>query len=181
MDEISILKAVHFAARKHSKQRRKGEHQDPYINHPVEVAMLIAETGGISDAEILAAAVLHDTIEDTDTTQDEVREFFGERVLKIVMEVTDDKSLPKEVRKKLQVEHAASLSSEATMIKLADKISNVRDITHSPPKGWNKKRRIEYLAWAEAVADNCKKVNVPLDELLRKMLKEGRNALGVKA
>lgn len=181
MDEVAVLKAIHFAARKHSKQRRKGEHEDPYINHPVEVAMIIAETGGISDPEILVAAVLHDTIEDTETTRDEVRELFGDRVLKIVLEVTDDKSLPKAVRKNLQIEHAQSLSPEATMIKLADKISNVRDITHSPPKGWNKKRRIEYLDWAEAVADNCKKVNLPLDERLREVLREGRSALGVSA
>ena len=180
MDDLIILKAAHFAAQKHSKQRRKGERKDPYINHPIEVAMVIAETGGITDPEILAAAILHDTIEDTNTTKEDIKTLFGGRVFGIVLEVTDEKSLPKDVRKKLQIEHAPALSPEATMIKLADKISNVRDITHSPPKGWNKKRRMEYLDWAAAVAGACNSVNPGLEDFFKRVLEEARAALGVK-
>ncbi|TFG59551.1 MAG: HD domain-containing protein [Spirochaetales bacterium] len=179
MDQTLLLKAVNFAAKKHSKQRRKGEHQDPYINHPVEVALLIAEVGGVTDAEVLAAAILHDTIEDTDTTAEEIEKNFGGRILSLVREVTDDKSLPKEERKKLQVEHAASLSPEAVMIKIADKISNVGDVTHSPPRGWNRQRRKDYLAWAESVVVNCKNKNGALEARFRDMLAEGRRILGV--
>ena len=130
------------------------------------------------DPEVLAAAILHDTLEDTQTTPEELEAAFGRRVRKIVEEVTDDKSLPKAERKRLQVEHARTLSAEAALVKLGDKISNVLDVTDSPPANWSLERRIEYLDWAGAVVKNCPRVNNALESHFAKVLKEGRRKLG---
>ena len=127
MTHTLILKAAHFAAQKHRDQRRKDKHASPYIIHPISVALEIAQTGGVDDPEILAAALLHDTIEDTETTSEELKEQFGKQVCKYVLEVTDDKSLLKDERKEKQIEHAETLSKGAVLIKLGDKISNVTD------------------------------------------------------
>jgi (p)ppGpp synthase/HD superfamily hydrolase len=131
-----VLKAAEFAARKHRDQRRMDIESSPYINHPISVALLIAQVGNIEDPEILAAALLHDTLEDTDTSVAELLAEFNETVSDYVQEVTDDQSLAKKERKQLQIDHAAALSRGATLIKFGDKISNVRDVTHSPPEGW---------------------------------------------
>ena len=124
-----ILAASAFAAHKHRDQRRKGADASPYINHPIAVANVLANEGGITDDTVLAAALLHDTIEDTDTTVGELQAQFGPDVAAIVVEVTDDKSLPKQDRKRLQIEHAATLSNQAKLVKLADKTCNVRDMS----------------------------------------------------
>lgn len=136
-----LLEAISFAAQKHRYQRRKGADAEPYINHPLEVAKLLANIGGVLDKNILIAAVLHDTIEDTDTTADEIAKHFGEDVSQLVMEVTDDTSLNKQERKQKQVEHATHLSPAAKQIKLADKISNIRDILEKPPTDWSENRK----------------------------------------
>ena len=128
-----LLKAIEFASRKHSTQRRKDEEASPYINHPIAVTHLLADTGGVTDLVTLMAAVLHDTIEDTETTPSELDEHFGQTVRKVVEEMTDDKTLDKPVRKQLQIEHAPRLSRRAKAVKLADKIANVRDVMESPP------------------------------------------------
>ena len=172
-----ILKAVGFAAMKHRDQRRKGHGAAPYINHPVEVALLLHKVGGVEDPEILSAALLHDTIEDTKTSPKELEDYFGKRICGIVREVTDDKSLPKEMRKKLQIEHAGSLSTAAALIKIADKICNVLDILHSPPADWNIQRRCEYFDWAEKVVNNCPRVSEALDKRFQEVLLEGRKVL----
>lgn len=172
-----VLKAAQFAALKHRDQRRKDVESTPYIIHPISVALAIAEIGGIEEPEILAAALLHDTLEDTDTSVSELDEIFGETVRKYVEEVTDDKSLPKEERKQKQIEHAATLSRGASLIKLGDKISNVSDVSHSPPAGWDTERRKQYLDWAEAVINNCPKVNTALEENFSEVLDNGRNIL----
>lgn len=158
-----LLKAVNFAAEKHRNQRRKDQIQTPYINHPIQVATYISIIGGINDQEVLAAAVLHDTLEDTDTQPEILEEMFGLRVRQLVEAVTDDKTLNKAERKRMQVEHAATLSDGAILIKLGDKISNVRDIVYNPPHGWLKNRKLEYFDWAEAVINNCRKINDPLE------------------
>jgi guanosine-3',5'-bis(diphosphate) 3'-pyrophosphohydrolase len=129
-----VLKAMAFAALKHRDQRRKDAEASPYINHPIALADLLWNAGGVRDATVIAAALLHDTIEDTKTTAAELRRVFGAKVAGIVGEVTDDKKLPKERRKELQVEHAAHISHSAKLVKLADKICNLRDILESPPK-----------------------------------------------
>ena len=129
MGDFSVFfKALVFAAHKHRNQRRKNVEAAPYINHPIAVAELLWTTGEVRDASILAAAILHDTIEDTDTSADELREQFGERICSIVLEVTDDKTLPKEDRKRLQIEHAPHRSPEASAVKLSDKTCNIRDM-----------------------------------------------------
>jgi len=177
MNSTLVLKAAQFAALKHRDQRRKDVKSSPYIIHPISVALAIAEIGGIEEQEILAAALLHDTLEDTDTSVSELDEIFGETVRKYVEEVTDDKSLPKEERKQKQIEHAATLSRGATLIKLGDKISNVSDVTHSPPTSWDTERRKQYLDWAEAVINNCTKVNTILEDHFSEVLSNGRNVL----
>jgi (p)ppGpp synthase/HD superfamily hydrolase len=175
--ELLILRAVDFAARKHRDQRRKDQEASPYINHPISVSLLLAEIGGIADAEVLSAAILHDTLEDTDTTPEELEAAFGTRIRKLVEEVTDDKRLPRARRKELQIAHASRLSPDAVLIKLGDKISNVLDVTHSPPADWNIQRRREYLDWAEAVVRNCPKVNAALEQHFSRVLAEGRRVL----
>lgn len=177
MKEITILKAAHFAALKHKNQRRKDHNASPYINHPIAVALTIAEVGEIDDPDVLAAALLHDTIEDTDTTSQELQQKFGPRIRGLVEEVTDDTSLPSKERKRLQVEHAAQLSNGAVAIKLGDKIANVKDMIKAPPVGWSSTRRREYLDWAEAVIARCPKVNTALENKFEHILKLAREAL----
>jgi len=169
---------VDFAAQKHRDQRRKDAASSPYINHPVAVARLIAEVGQVHDPEILAAALLHDTIEDTETNQAELRARFGDRVCRLVVEVSDDMNLRGERRKQLQVEHAHGLSQGAALIKLADKICNVRDVTHAPPAGWDRARRLRYLEWARAVVENCPRVNAPLRRCFDSAYVRGMELLG---
>ena len=158
-----LLAALTFAAHKHRDQRRKGVTALPYINHPIDVAHLLASLGGIDDPVVLMAAVLHDTIEDTDTTADELRGHFGEAVTAVVCEVTDDKTLRTEQRKALQIEHAAHLSREARLVKLADKICNVRDIATHPPANWPLQRQQEYFDWAKAVVDQLRGTHAKLE------------------
>ncbi|NDE02748.1 MAG: bifunctional (p)ppGpp synthetase/guanosine-3',5'-bis(diphosphate) 3'-pyrophosphohydrolase [Gammaproteobacteria bacterium] len=146
-----LLRAAAFAADKHRNQRRKDHARTPYINHPLAVARVLAEEGGVTDVEILAAAILHDTLEDTETTPRELHREFGARVAALVAEVTDDKSLPKQQRKQLQVEHAPTKSKGAALIKVADKICNLRDLRGSPPKHWSEERRRKYRQWAGVV------------------------------
>jgi guanosine-3',5'-bis(diphosphate) 3'-pyrophosphohydrolase len=172
-----ILRAIDFAARKHRDQRRKDGSATPYLNHPIAVALLLAEVGGVQDAEVLAAAVLHDTLEDTETTRDELERAFGPRVCRIVEEVTDNRHLSKAERKRLQIVRASQLSPGAALIKLGDKISNVLDVVHSPPLGWSWARRWAYLDWAEAVIQSCGNVNPRLERRFAEVLAEGRRLL----
>ena len=148
-----ILEAAAFAAHKHRDQRRKDPAASPYINHPIALANILANEGGILDATVIVAALLHDTIEDTETTAAELRQLFGAEVADVVMEVTDDKSLPKAERKRLQIEHARHISERAKLVKMADKIANLRDIAASPPKDWTLDRRRAYFDWAKRVVD----------------------------
>jgi guanosine-3',5'-bis(diphosphate) 3'-pyrophosphohydrolase len=162
-DHLSlILQAACFAAERHRSQLRKGAESTPYINHPLEVARILIDEGGVSDPEVIAAALLHDTIEDTETTGEELLALFGERVTGLVQEVTDDKALPKETRKQLQIFHAPHKSSGAALVKLADKIANVRDIVERPPAHWALGRRVEYLGWARRVVEGLPAANPAL-------------------
>ncbi|HEY8251224.1 MAG TPA: HD domain-containing protein [Burkholderiales bacterium] len=151
-----LLKALAFAAHKHRDQRRKDHEASPYINHPIALADVLVNEGGVSDVEVLCAALLHDTVEDTATTPEELVDTFGARVARIVAEVTDDKALNKADRKRLQVENAARLSPEAKLVKLADKICNLRDVAERPPAGWDLARRREYFDWAKRVVDGLR-------------------------
>ena len=160
-----VLSAASFAAHKHRDQRRKDRAASPYINHPIALSNVLANEGGVENSTVLSAALLHDTIEDTDTSYEELVAEFGEAIASVVLEVTDDKLLAKQERKRLQVEHAASISNEAKLVKLADKICNLRDITSSPPADWSLERKREYFDWAKQVVDQLRGVNPKLEAL----------------
>jgi len=158
-----VLEALAFAADKHRDQRRKDAAASPYINHPIALANVLVQEGDVADPAVIAAALLHDTLEDTQTTAVELRTAFGEAIARVVAEVTDDKDLPKAERKRLQVEHAATLSREAKLVKLADKICNLRDMADHPPAKWDLVRRREYFDWAKAVIDRLRGVHPRLE------------------
>jgi guanosine-3',5'-bis(diphosphate) 3'-pyrophosphohydrolase len=176
-DVVTVARALDFSARKHAAQRRKGRDAEPYVNHLAEVALLLAEATGGADVTLVVAGLLHDTIEDTDATPEEITREFGASVASVVAEVTDDKSLPRQTRKNLQVETAASKSTRARLIKIADKISNLRSIAASPPLGWGAARKRAYFEWARAVADRCRGANRRLDALFDAAYAQGLAAI----
>ena len=161
----NTFKALAFAAEKHRHQRRKDRDASPYINHPIALAAVLADEAGIEDNRVLMAALLHDTLEDTDATEQELVRLFGREVADIVLEVTDDKSLPKAERKRLQVEHAPHVSRRAKLVKLADKICNLRDLAVRPPADWLVERKQAYFDWAKAVVDGLRGVHPGLEHL----------------
>ncbi len=162
-DILLVAHAVHFAARHHIDQRRKGERAEPYMNHLSEVASLLAEaTGGASPA-LVAAGYLHDVVEDCEVTPAELRAEFGGAITDLVAEVTDDNSLNKTERKRREVDKAPHLSIPAKMLKLADKTSNLRSIRHSPPSGWSRERMQEYVTWANDIVAGCRGTNAKLE------------------
>ena len=161
-DIHAIFSAAHFAAEKHASQRRKGNRGEPYINHLIEVAQLVSGALAEPDTHLVMAALLHDSIEDAGVTRDELVQRFGSDVADLVVEVTDDKSLPKKERKRLQVENAPKKSVRAQTIKLADKISNLRSILFSPPADWDFQRKQEYFEWARKVVDGLSAPNPAL-------------------
>jgi (p)ppGpp synthase/HD superfamily hydrolase len=154
-----ILAAARFAAEKHASQRRKGLAGEPYVNHVIEVAELIASSSDVLDANLIMAGLLHDTIEDCGVTYRELEQQFGTDVADLVAEVTDDKTLPKARRKALQIENAPKKSVRAQVIKLADKISNLRSILDSPPADWDLERRRQYIEWAHQVVSGLRQPN----------------------
>lgn len=183
-DPAALLRAALFAARVHATHRRKGAAGEPYVNHVLEVAGILAAHG--APAEAVLAGLLHDTVEDSGDdpepiTHERLVAEFGEAVAGIVAEATDDKSLPKETRKALQVRQAPKKSDAAKMLKLADKISNLRAIAASPPAGWDHGRRVEYVGWAGRVAAGLKGANPPLDALFEATYREAVAKLAAEA
>ncbi|MFN9434744.1 MAG: HD domain-containing protein, partial [Planctomycetota bacterium] len=172
-----ILHATKFAAEKHAQQRRKNADATPYINHPIEVAEHLARIGGVSDEDVLIAALLHDTIEDTQTNYQEIADLFGIRVASIVLECTDDKSLEKAERKRLQIVIAPKKCPEAKCVKIADKTCNLSSIISDPPNDWSVQRQREYFGWAERVVAGLLGVNDPLDAYVKEVLARGKAAL----
>ncbi len=162
---LLLVKAMEFATLKHAAQRRKGIQAEPYVNHLAEVARLLAEATGGTDPELVVAGFLHDTIEDTGTTYEELVDHFGADVADLVRETTDDKSLPKAERKSLQILHAHRISPRAKMLKIADKISNLRATLASPPVDWTLERKQEYFDWSLAVVAGCRGVNPALEAI----------------
>jgi GTP diphosphokinase / guanosine-3',5'-bis(diphosphate) 3'-diphosphatase len=151
-----LIRALSFAAHKHRDQRRKDVQASPYINHPIELADVLVNEAGVTDVEVLCAALLHDTIEDTRTTPEELEREFGHDIASIVLELTDNKMLKKGTRKRMQIAHAAAASREAKLVKLADKICNLRDINARPPANWDVRRRRDYFDWAKTVVDRLR-------------------------
>ncbi len=160
-----VIRAANFAAFKHRNQRRKDAEASPYINHPLALADVLANEAGVSDAAVICAALLHDTIEDTETTAAELTRHFGKTIAEIVLEVTDDKSLPKAERKRQQILHARTASKRAKLVKLADKICNLRDIASNPPAQWSLARKRQYFDWARQVVDGARGTNRVLARL----------------
>ena len=160
-----LLKALEFSAKKHTNQRRRDIDASPYINHPISLANILCNEAHVTDISVICGALLHDTIEDTNTTPEEIAKEFGEDIRNIVMDVTDDKSLEKADRKRKQIEHAAHISDKAKLVKLADKISNLRDVANSPPPDWSLERRREYFDWAKQVIDQIRGVHPGLESI----------------
>lgn len=177
-DISKFIKALNFSAYKHRSQKRKSIEEIPYINHPLRVAEILWEEGDIRNMDIIIAGILHDTIEDTGTKAEEITALFGETVTGYVLEVTDDRSLSKEERKKMQIEHAANISFEAKQIKLADKIANIYDVGINPPN-WTVERKKQYLEWADLVVSELKGANPKLEALFYKILEESKVILAI--
>jgi (p)ppGpp synthase/HD superfamily hydrolase len=162
-DLVLMARAADYAARQHIAQRRKGEQAEPYVNHLTEVAALLAEATDGDDVVLLMGGLLHDTLEDTDATYEDLEQRFGPEVAALVAEVTDDKSLPKEERKRLQIAKTPGKSRRAKLLKLADKTSNLRSLVASPPRGWTEARLRDYVVWAADVVRSCRGLNARLE------------------
>jgi (p)ppGpp synthase/HD superfamily hydrolase len=175
---VQVISAADYAARQHAGQRRKGEHGEPYINHLTEVAALLAAATGGCDHVLVIGGLLHDTIEDTDTRPRDIDERFGSEVAALVAEVTDDKSLPKAERKRLQVETTPHKSRRAKLLKIADKTSNLRALVASPPAGWTEERLRDYVRWAAEVVRSCRGLNAALEAAFDAAYDEARARYG---
>jgi guanosine-3',5'-bis(diphosphate) 3'-pyrophosphohydrolase len=169
-----VAAALAFAANKHRDQRRKDAVASPYINHPIALMNVLVNEGQVTEPDVLCAAILHDTIEDTETTEAELKHAFGDKIASIVLEVTDDRALPKAQRKQAQVEHSPHISREAKLVKLADKICNLRDILNSPPAGWAAERKQEYFDWAAQVVAGLRGVHPGLERAFDEVREQQR-------
>ena len=178
---LLVVRPAEFAARRHSDQRRKGSAAEPYVNHLTEVAGLLAEATDGRDPALVAAGFLHDTLEDTPTTREELETQFGPEIAAIVAEVTDDKSLPKAERKLLQVATTGKKSDHAKLLKIADKTSNLRALAASPPAGWDRARLLDYVDWAEQVVAHCRGLNEFLERAFDTAAAEARAAISTRA
>ncbi|MBL9166782.1 MAG: bifunctional (p)ppGpp synthetase/guanosine-3',5'-bis(diphosphate) 3'-pyrophosphohydrolase [Verrucomicrobiales bacterium] len=176
-DIASLLAAIQLAASLHSTQRRKNAAATPYINHPIAVAEILARVGGVSELAVLQAAILHDTLEDTTVTREELSHRFGESVCRLVEEVTDDRTLSQVDRKRRQIEHAPHLSRPAQCIKVADKICNVSDLSSDEPPSWSLARKREYVDWAEQVVHACQGCSPALEQEFRQVVEKIRKEL----
>lgn len=178
---ITVLKAAEAAACWHTHQRRKGKHEEPYINHLLEVAMLVAEATEGKRPDLVTAALLHDAIEDQEVPRRMIEASFGENIASLVAELTDDKTQAKDVRKRHQVETAPYKSPDAKIIKLADKTSNLRAIAASPPADWSVQRRLDYIEWAQQVVAGLKGASPSLEKQFDEAAKQAEVSLRPKA
>ncbi|KAH3822020.1 guanosine-3',5'-bis(diphosphate) 3'-pyrophosphohydrolase MESH1-like [Dreissena polymorpha] len=167
-----VIRCANFAAVKHKDQRRKDQEETPYINHPIGVAYILTEEAGVTDLHVIQGALLHDTVEDTDTSFQEIEQEFGPEVAGIVREVTDDKDLPKHARKAAQIEHAPHSSKKAKLVKLADKLYNLRDLNRQGPVGWSAERVTEYFEWSAKVVNGLRGTSKPLEDKLDELFRE---------
>ncbi|MFM2136035.1 MAG: hypothetical protein RL021_1435 [Bacteroidota bacterium] len=174
--EVRLLEAVGFAADKHRFQRRKDEHATPFINHPIKVACRLTAAGE-SDVILLMAALLHDTIEDTETTAEELAMKFGREVADLVLELTNDKHLSREEQRQQQLLRARHRSERARKIKLADKICNVYDILHHPPHGWSQAQKTEYILHAGQLVDLIRGTHPVLEHAFDELYRQATERL----
>ena len=175
MNVATIMKCANFAAIKHANQRRKDAMETPYINHPIGVAFILTDLGGVTDCDVIQAALLHDTVEDTDTTFEEIEHEFRLDVCNIVKEVTDDKSLEKMERKRLQIVKVPTSSSKAKLVKLADKLYNLRDLLRSSPIGWTEERVQDYFDWSARVVKGLRGTNKPIEDELDRIFQKRKH------
>jgi guanosine-3',5'-bis(diphosphate) 3'-pyrophosphohydrolase len=171
-----VFEALEFAAYKHRRQKRKGAIGIPYINHPIEVAGMLVRSMNEPSKELIIAALLHDTMEDTDVSNEEIEEKFGKQISDIVSEVTDNMSLPSEKRRKIQIEKAHSLSYEARCIKITDKTCNIHDMLYTKVM-WSRKRKINYIIWAKNIVEQIQGTHNDLESAFNNMLKESETLL----
>ncbi|KAK4879309.1 hypothetical protein RN001_007455 [Aquatica leii] len=167
-----LIKCINFAAVKHRDQRRLDPEGTPYINHPIGVAYILTNEAKVSDVEVIQAAILHDTVEDTNTTLEEIEEEFGSKVSSIVAEVTDDKTLHRDTRKALQIQHAPTCTFPAKLVKLADKLYNLRDLDRAVPRKWTAYRVQEYFVWSKKVVEGLRGTNKWMEESLDELFKK---------
>lgn len=177
VNAIRLFTALEFAAHKHRHKRRKDADASPYVNHLIAVTRILAAEGGVTDDALLVAAVLHDTVEDTETTFEELERAFDAEIAALVREVTDDVRLVKDVRKQRQIDRAPQLSSRAKALRIADKIANLRDLMARPPVHWPIERKQTYLRWAEQVVAGCRGLNPALDAAFDETVERARAAL----
>lgn len=170
---LDFARALDFAAHKHIDQRRKGVRAEPYVNHLSEVALLVAEATAGKDPVVVIAALLHDTLEDTDASYEEIEQLFGTEVVQVVAETTDDKRMSKAERKQHQIDAAPHASTRAKLVKLADKVSNLRSMAHSPPADWPLSRKVEYFEWAHAVVAGLRGTDARLESLFDRAYHDG--------
>ena len=175
---VLLTRAADFAARRHAGQRRKGERAEPYVNHLTEVSSLLAAATDGADVVLVLGGLLHDTLEDTETTRAELAMHFGEEVAALVAEVSDDKSLPQAERKRLQVAGTPHKSTRAKLLKIADKTSNLRGLMESPPAGWSEARLRDYVVWAEEVVRSCRGLNSRLEAGFDAVYSEAKRRFG---
>jgi guanosine-3',5'-bis(diphosphate) 3'-pyrophosphohydrolase len=178
---VAVLRAADAAARWHVHQRRKGAAQEPYINHLLEVASLVAEATEGRNPKAVIAALLHDAIEDQEVPRELIAKEFGEDVAALVAEVSDDKQIEKQHRKRLQIESAHKKSEDAKRIKLADKTSNLRALAFSPPPDWSVKRRLEYIDWAKRVVAGLRGASRPLEQQFDRAAEDAARAVHAPA
>jgi (p)ppGpp synthase/HD superfamily hydrolase len=178
---VAVLRAADAAARWHVHQRRKGAAEEPYINHLLEVASLVAAATEGKNPTVVIAALLHDAIEDQEVPRELIAREFGEDVATLVEEVTDDRQLDKQQRKRIQAETACKKTDDAKRIKLADKTSNLRAVTFSPPRDWSVKQRLEYVRWAKEVASGLQGVSLLLEQQFDRAAEEAERSIHVSA
>jgi guanosine-3',5'-bis(diphosphate) 3'-pyrophosphohydrolase len=178
---VTVLRAADAAARWHVHHRRKGPAQEPYINHLLEVASLVAEATHGKDPDLVIAALLHDSIEDQEVPRELIAREFGKRVADLVKEVTDDKTLAKEIRKEEQVKTARRKSTGAKIIKLAAKTSNLRGIAFSPAPTWSVKRRLDYIDWAKKVVAGLRGASPWLEQQFDRATEDAERSIAVAA
>lgn len=177
-DSLNLLTAaLHFAAQQHRLQKRKDQQGSPYINHPIHVLHILTHVGGVHDPIVLAAALLHDVVEDTDASLEKIRNLFGDEVADVVAEVTDDKDLPKAERKRLQIVHTPHMSARAQWLKLADKSANISDLIQHPPADWSLQRKRDYVDWGEQVIAGLRGSHPALEAYFDQLVADARQQL----
>jgi len=166
-DAEAVLGAAIFATEKHKSQVRSNEKKTPYIIHPIEVADLVMKIGHVYDKDVLITALLHDVMDDTQTTYEQITSLYGTKVSSYLEEMTSKQGLSLKEQKKQQIMQAFRQNPSVAIIKLSDKLSNLKTLATSPPPSWSRDRIDQYFQWAQTVIENLPESN----QLLKKAVK----------